>query len=113
MGRQYEHDEWLEFLTGSDDQPDYAKKTQKKFEDRVNGLLNSAVVTGIISQDEYDDLDPKKVAMLTYASLGGHGIGLWEGEEDWHEDFEELLVKKDKRLTDLYYKLEDEVEHGD
>ena len=40
MGRQYEYDDWLEFLTGSDDQPDYAKKTQKKFEDRVEVLVD-------------------------------------------------------------------------
>ena len=113
MGRQYEYDEWFEFLTASDDQPDYAKETQQKFEDQVSRLLDSAVVVGIISQDEYDDLDIKEVAFLTYASLGGHGIGLWEGREDWHEDFEELLVAKDKRLKDLFYQLESEAEYGE
>lgn len=112
MGRRYESDDWLEFLTGSDDQPDYAKETQKKFEDRVDGLLNSAVVTGIISQDEYDDLDPKQVAFLSYASLVGHGVGLWEGDEDWHEDFEELVMES-KRLRDLSQRLESEAVYDD
>jgi hypothetical protein len=106
MGRQYEQDEWLEFLTGSDDQPDYAKKTQQKFEDRVEVLVDKHL------PDEEGYPDIQEVAYLSYASLGGHGIGLWEGREEWHEDFEKV-VEKDKRLTDLYYKLEGEVDHGE
>lgn len=106
MGRQYEYDEWLEFLTGSDDQPDYAKKTQQKFEDRVEVLVDKHLPDA----EEYPDIH--EVAYLSYASLGGAGIGLWEGREEWHEDFEKV-VEKDKRLTDLYYQLEGEVEHGD
>jgi hypothetical protein len=106
MGRQYEQDEWLEFLTGSDDQPDYAKKTQKKFEARVEVLVDKHLP----GDAEYPDV--QEVAYLAYASLGGHGVGLWEGREDWHEDFE-AIVEKDKRLGDLYYQLEGEVEHED
>tara|TARA_R110002060_G_scaffold6084_4_gene9277 strand:+ start:2519 stop:2839 length:321 start_codon:yes stop_codon:yes gene_type:complete len=106
MGRQYEQDEWLEFLTGSDDQPDYAKKTQQKFEDRVEVLVDKHLP----DEEEYPDI--QEVAYLSFASLAGHGIGLWEGREEWHEDFEKV-VEKDKRLTDLYYKLEGEVDHGE
>jgi len=106
MGREYEYDEWLEFLTGSDDQPDYAKDTQAKFEVRVEMLVDKHLP----DDEEYPDLD--EVSYLTYASLGGHGVGLWEGREDWHEDFEEV-AKNDRQLNRLFYQLEDEAEYGD
>ena len=106
MGRQYEYDEWLEFLTRSDDQPDYAKETQQNFEDRVEALVDKHL------PDEEAYADIREVAYLSYASLGGHGIGLWEGREEWHEDFEKV-VEKDKRLNSLFHQLEGEVEYGD
>lgn len=106
MGRQYEYDEWLEFLTGSDDQPDYVKKTQQKFEDRVEALVDKHLP----DEEAYPDI--QQVAYLSFASLAGHGVGLWEGEEEWHEDFEKV-VEKDKRLNDLYHQLEGEVEYRD
>jgi hypothetical protein len=104
IGREYEMEEWLEFLTGSDNQPDYAKETQQKFQDRVEALVEEHLT------DQYPDL--KEVAYLSYASLAGHGIGLWEEREDWHAAFEKI-VKNDKPLNDLFQTLECEVEHGD
>jgi len=106
IGREYDIEEWLEFLTGSDNQPDYAKETQQKFEDRVEALLEEHC------KIHYEDPDPKEVAYLSYASLAGYGIGLWEEREDWHAAFEKI-VKNDKPLNDLFHTLECEVEHGD
>lgn len=104
IGREYDVEEWLEFLTGSDNQPDYAKETQDRFEKRIEALVEEHLT------DQYPD--PKEVAYLSYASLAGHGIGLWEEREDWHAAFEKI-VKNDKPLNDLFNTLECEVEHGD
>ena len=104
IGREYDMEEWLEFLTGSDNQPDYAKETQDRFEKRIEALVEEHLTD--------QDPDPKEVAYLSYASLAGHGIGLWEEREDWHAAFEKI-VKNDKPLNDLFHTLESEVEHGD
>jgi len=106
MGREYEYDEWLEFLTGSDWQPKAAKRAQRQFEKRVEELVDAHLP----EDAEYPNMD--EVAYLTYASLAGEGIGLWEGREDWHEDFHEV-VKDDRPLSSLYYEVESEVERGD
>ncbi len=88
MGRQYEYDEWLEFLTGSDEQPRAAKKNQQYFEDRIEYLVDK-----YLPDDEpYPDI--KEVSYLSFASLMDHGVGLWEGKEPWHRRFEGR-VKRD------------------
>jgi len=97
-GREYERVEWLEFLTGADDLPRDVKQLQKKFEARIEELMVEHVPQ--FQEDAPDQEEIYRTAYLSFASLVGHGVGLWEGDEDWHEDFEKV-VERDSKAKSL------------
>ncbi len=99
MGRQYEYDEWLEFLTGSD-QPQRVKKLQGQFEIRIEDLVDQYL------PDDADYPDIPKVAYLSFATLTGAGVGLWEEREPWHQMFGEV-VESDAESRRLAQAIED------
>ncbi len=102
MGRQYEYGEWLEFLMGNDDQPEAAKEAQEDFQARVEELVD----LHLPDDQSYPDLN--EVSYLSFASLNGEGVGLWEKREEWHGPFDDV-VNRDRKLSRLYYALLDEV----
>ena len=98
MGRHYEQSEWLEFLTGCDDQPEDVKALQSEFEERIADLL---------CLDPWIDIDPDpvEIAYLAFASIVGHGIGLWEEREPYHADLE-VAILADPVAVELAQRLE-------
>jgi hypothetical protein len=114
MGRRYETDEWLEFATGNDDLSDEAKQRQQEFElaieEAADAFLLSQGYLGSGSEGEQldaleRDFDFDGLPYLAFQSLQGAGVGLWEGEEEWHEGFEKVVLK-DKDLSSMAEELE-------
>jgi len=91
MGREYDYKEWVEFFVEPGEPSRETLAAARKFEKRVEELLEENKI----------EEDVEKVAYLAYASLAGHGIGLWEGREKWHKAFEKV-VKKDRELNKLF-----------
>jgi hypothetical protein len=108
MGREYEPEEWLAFLVETEDDEGVVyfhdlnfrdqtalESLQDAFEGRVNTLAE---------QHGYDA--DWHAAYLAYASVVGHGVGLWEGREPWHKAFEPVVME-DSELSSLRYEIED------
>lgn len=102
-GRQYDYDEWLDFLAEDAFARDSAgaMRSQKAYEDRVEALLDMAMEEGLF--EDYPDV--QEIAYLSYASQAGQGVGLWEGREPWHEDFE-AVVMADPGLSRIFTNIE-------
>lgn len=111
MGRQYEIEEWLEFL--NDDQEHWAErdvnavdKLKSRWEARIDVLIESFVEAGhlYVCPSTHDTIE---AAYLTYATFGGCGVGLWEKREPWHAPFWEH-VKNDPELREIGDRFEGE-----
>ena len=80
-GRRYEAAEWVDFFAGSK-----ARKSTKKLGERFDNAVWPVFLSWLASPQGRktglapDDFDHNDVAYHTYASLAGHGIGLWDGE---------------------------------
>lgn len=101
MGRRYEASEWVEFFTEPGKPRVSTKRLAKKFSDAVWRKFNAGAhdVTGV---------DKDALAYNAYASIVGHGIGLWDGEllgEDAGLRFERV-VKGDSSLVNLAHDLD-------
>ena len=78
LGRRYAAQEWLEFFT----EPEGAVTPQMRKEARaLTDAARSAFHTWAAENGLGDiEFDMDAVAYRTYASVVGHGIGLWDGE---------------------------------
>lgn len=77
-GRRYESSEWLAFFTEPEGEvTSQMRQSAEGFTDKVRAAYNAWAL-----QNDLGDLDVDmdEVAYRTYASLVGHGIGLWDGE---------------------------------
>ena len=107
MARRYEYEDWLEFLSGEDwddfDQRE-AERLQKRYEDRIEELVDMGEEEGVIAEGDYPE-DIQKVAYLSYATQAGHGVGLWEGGAPWYDDFERV-INADPKLGKIFRAIE-------
>ena len=76
-GRRYEASEWLAFFTEPEGEvTPQMRRAAAAFSDKVRAAYHAWAL-----QNAPDaDVDMDEVAYRTYASLVGHGIGLWDGE---------------------------------
>ena len=105
-GRRYEPAEWVEFLHGLDELDDETVAAREAFSDRVLQLADGHL------ENTDTTFDLENTAYLTFASLAGHGIGLWEGDEPWHVAFEEVAAA-DEQLRRLHNDLAELAYHPD
>jgi hypothetical protein len=73
MGRRYETSEWVEFFTEPGKPRVSTKRLASKFSNAVWRKFNAWA-------DDTSGVDKDSLAYKTYASIVGHGIGLWDGE---------------------------------
>lgn len=105
-GRRYDDDEWVFFIheeTGLEDDREgnrEAERLKEKFEDCIDQLCDKHDLSIC-----YDD-GVSRVAFKAYASLAGHGTGLWDHDHPEAEKLE-ILVKRDRKCGDLASQIED------
>jgi hypothetical protein len=86
-GRRYDASEWLEFLTEAPRVDEGTQELKDEFTEAVDTLAEKhGAAVGMP-----EDYDSDRLYYLTFASLMGHGVGLWEGDEPWHEAFEKKV----------------------
>ncbi len=80
-GRRYEVSEWVDFFAGGN-ASEQTKDLGRRFDEIVWPIFEAWFDTpmGRESGFEADDFDHNDVAYRTYASMVGHGIGLWDGQ---------------------------------
>jgi hypothetical protein len=101
MGRHYEASEWVEFFTEPGRPRVSTKRLASKFSNAVWRKFNAWA-------DDTSGVDKDSLAYKTYASLVGHGIGLWDGDildEEAGRSFEKV-VKGDRNLVSLGHELD-------
>jgi hypothetical protein len=104
MGRRYEASEWVEFLTEPGTPRVSTKRRATKFKNAVGRAF--AAWAGHAAPVDMDML-----AFKTFASIVGHGVGLWDGEvlpEAEGRAFERA-VKRDSALVNLGHELDYEI----
>ena len=106
VGRRYDATEWVAFFSA--DRPTAVGiRLGNMLRDRIEYLVDNKF--NLPDDAEYPDLD--SLTYLSYASLAGHGIGLWEADEPWHPAFEKVVMA-DKQARDIGYRLDEEVWEG-
>ena len=104
MGTRYDTEDWVVFLSGGGDS-DHLRDLQKKFEDRFEAVAEKRFRNSSLGDYwEYAD-DAQHDAYLAFASIVGHGVGLWEGDEPHHEMLEGAVLK-DKKLGEIAQELD-------
>jgi hypothetical protein len=109
-GNRYNYDQWLDFIT--DGRPTReVQQVGQKFSDEVEKAYDRwferwAPRNAPDLVDEVVDYD--QLAYLTYSSLTGAGVGLWEGDllGDKHDKAFESVVKRDSRINGLAEQLD-------
>jgi len=108
MGRNYEASEWVEFLTEPGTPRAVTKRQAAKFKSEVARTWSAWSTT----REGYEvPVDKDMLAFKTYASLVGHGVGLWDGEvlpEAEGRAFERF-VKRNNILVNLANDLDYEI----
>lgn len=111
MGREYDATEWLEFLNDGNEywdglDHDEIGKLKSRWETRILELIESFVGAGhlVSCPSTHDTIE---AAYLTFATFGGHGVGLWEKRLPWHAPFWEH-VKADAQLREIGQAFENE-----
>ena len=102
-GARYEHREWLYFLSEPGEPTAEAQRLRPLFTKRIEYLLDNKFNL----PDDGPYPDPDNLAFLSYASIVGHGVGLWEDREPWHSRFEKVVMG-DKQANDLGERLDEE-----
>lgn len=107
-GRRYEYSEWLDFECEGREPSERARELAEEFTKRA-----VAVATSYLRSQRGPDADPVLAGMKedafawnAYASIVGHGVGLWEEDGDTGlpgeiEGILDEVVKKDKKLREL------------
>ena len=124
-GRRYQSSQWVEFIGpyGDADDPRYGtepsaqvKALAKKFS--AQAYKHAEAWKQQNHPDADWDLDEDRVAFLTYASVVGHGVGLWDGElfsrqgvpadESYAmgQSLESALLAKQKKVAELAHELD-------
>jgi hypothetical protein len=110
-GESLEPSEWLEFMSGNTDLTLETQELRDEFASAVAVLAEKFIdAQGTFTTPEHFEeaemgFDEDEIAYLAYGSLTGAGVGLWEGREDWHEQFEDY-VKGASNLVALAADLE-------
>ena len=115
-GRRYAPSEWVEFFTEPQGEvTPQMRKMASAFTKKVSEAYHAwAAQNGV----EDLEVDMDSVAYNTYASLVGHGIGLWDGElfqnagvsRSKADDLGKKLdaaMKKNRTLSQMAHRLED------
>ena len=100
--RRYDYPEYIEFLYDID-YSQVPQKEKKAFEKEVDRVLQNSGLDDYVT--DYDE-----IYYLTLASLAGHGVGLWEGREQWHLDLEKAIkydLKATSKLRDAFFRLDE------
>ena len=101
-GQRYDYPEYIEFLYDID-YSQVPQKEKKAFEKEVDRVLQNSGLDDYVT--DYDE-----IYYLTLASLAGHGVGLWEGREQWHLDLEKAIkydLKATSKLRDAFFRLDE------
>ena len=72
MDNHYEYSEWLDLETNNS-ADEYCHAAAERFGSRVAELWDA------FHGGDSPAVDSDELVWLTYASLAGHGVGLWEG----------------------------------
>jgi hypothetical protein len=115
-GRHYGASEWVEFCTEPEGEvtPEM-RRAAEAFTDKVRAAYHAWDIQNDVG---VDGIDMDAVAYRTYASLVGHGIGLWDGElfveAGMSRDKADALgkkldaaMKKNPAISRLAHKLDD------
>jgi len=116
-GRRYAPSEWLEFFTEPQGEvTPQMRRAAKAFAEKVSEAYHAWA-----AQHGVDiDLDMDSVAYSTYASLVGHGVGLWDGELFMDAGMSrdkayalgkalDAAMKKNRALSQMAHRLEEMV----
>lgn len=107
MGQRYDTEDWVVFLSGGGDS-DHLRDLQEKFEDRFGVVAERRFKNSSLGDYwEYAD-DAQHDAYLSFASIVGHGVGLWEDREPHHLMLESAVLK-DKKLGEIAQELDMEM----
>ena len=104
-GRRYDDEDWVFFihnehdLASEIDSEEEAEKLREKFEDCIERLCDKNRLSIC------DDDGLSRVAFLAFASIVGHGTGLWDHDHP-EADTLENLVKRDRKCGDLAEKID-------
>ena len=104
-GRRYDDDEWIFFIheeTGLEDDRKGSREAERlrdQFEECIDNLCDDNGLS--ICEDD----GVSRVAFKAYASLAGHGTGLWDHDHPEAETLENL-VKRDRKCGDLAEKID-------
>jgi len=90
IGRRYGSSEWLEFLCDADPRVDGAELSAETVAMRDTFTRRIAEIAAEVAPDE--DIDDDDTACLAFASLVGHGFGLWEYRLHWHGALQERIL---------------------
>ena len=105
MGRRYEADEWVEFLTEPGTPRAATKRLAKKFSDKVARMFDpwSTAEHGYVLP-----ADGHMVAYKTFGTLVGHGFGLDDGDVLSEADGRAFVrvAKADRGLVGLAHDLD-------
>ena len=101
MGNRYEINEWIYFISEPKEPSKELIELKNEFQEAVAVLWDTRYPDCYPSS--YDDL-----AYNAYASLTGMGVGLWQGDEPNHIDFEPTVLN-DFNLTTLSQRIENAI----
>jgi len=116
FGRRYAAHQWVEFFTEPEGEvTPQMRREAAAFTDKVREVYNAWAI-----QNGLDDLgiDMDEAAYRAYASVVGHGIGLWDGElfvnaglsrakADELGEKLDAVIKKNPAISRLARKLDD------
>lgn len=77
FGRRYAASEWVEFFSEPGNVTQKMQTLSRRFTDAVRPAFHAWALENGLGDVEFD---MNAVAYRAYASLVGHGIGLWDGE---------------------------------
>jgi len=105
MGRRYEANEWVEFLT----EPGTPRVSTKRLATKFKNAVARTWSAWSTAREGYAvPVDKDMLAYKTYASIVGHGVGLWDGDlfpEETGDAFE-AKVSADSALVNLGHELD-------
>jgi proteasome lid subunit RPN8/RPN11 len=115
MGRNYEYSEWLNFECEGVEISDDLEKVGEKFGERAIEVATSFLHSQFGPELGRHGITYNDEALIwnTYASVVGHGVGLWEEDGDTGlppelEGKLDKIVKKDKKLQRLADQIQSE-----
>jgi DNA-binding phage protein len=112
-GRHYEYSEWLDFECEGKTPPAEIRELKDEFQVRAVDVVDKWLEKHGGNRWRIGTYDENSLAWNAYASIVGHGVGLWEGDGDTGlpGDVEKELdkvVRADRELARMAHRISDE-----